>query len=397
MTPPRWSPARGLALVLITVVWVSCGVGVYLALSGQRSTLAAKAKKPGEEQTKNGPLQRLPGTLYLVQDRTLYRLQKGTFTPILAPSGQSGWTQPAISPDGQSLIVVRRDYSSSDLYQVDTAGHVQRQLTHNANNTIELNHWALYPRLGADGQTLWLSYDPKDRFNNYNVVMAVWSIPLGAAASQLHKWTTPHDYTGGDIQPVPLASGGVIYTKYALQSTTNRIMSQLWISTRAGTVGRALTPADADCSQAALSPDQRKIAMICTGGTQIATLEVASFDGTNIGPRQILVAGQLAAQPTWAPDGDSLVYLAAQGLSGHFQLWLQQVPVLPPPTPTPTEVAARGTTSRGTSRVAAARTTPTPTPLPSGSPSASPTPLAPPLQLTNNLDFDATSTIAWHA
>ncbi len=388
MRPSRWSPARALALLLMVAVWAGSGVGVYLFLSTHRGTLANQAKQP-IQQAKNGPLRRLPGTLYLVQDGTLYRLKTGTFTPLLRRAGQAAWSQPAIGADGQKLVVVRRDPAYSDLYLVNLAARTQAQLTHNANRTIENNHWALYPRLAADGSTLWFSYDPKDRFNSYNVVMAVWSMPLGASASQMRRWTTPRDYTGGDVQPVPLASGGVIYTKYALQASANRIMAQLWITTRAGSVGRALTPADDDCSQPSLSPDGRRLAMICTKGRQVSSIEVAAFDGTGIGPRTVLVSGQLAAQPTWAPDGLSLVYFAAHGLSGHFQLWRQQVPeTSPPPTAAPS-TPQPAAPPRG-ARVAP----PTPTPT---APAASPTPTPAPVQLTTDLDFDATSTIAWHS
>lgn len=394
MNSSRWSPRRALALVAIATVWIATGLGTYLFLASHRSTLASQAKKPGEETTRNGPLQRLPGTLYLVQDGTLYRLQHGTFTPLLNAAGTVKWTQPAVSPDGRHLVVVRRDYSYSDLYLVDATGHGQTQLTHDANKTIELNHWALYPRLAADGSTLFFSYDPKDRFNTYNVVMAVWSIPLGTGATQMRKWTTPHDYTGGDIQPVPLANGSVLYTKYALDATQNKILAQIWLTTKAGTTGRPLTPVADDCSQPSLSPDGQRLAMICTGGTQIATVEVAAFNGVNLGPRQAVVGGQLAAQPTWAPDGSGIVYLAAEGVTGHFQLWLQQTPIaLPPPTVAPSPVARAATPSRG-ARLAAA--TPTPTAAPA-SPTATPTPLPAPVQLTTNLNFDATSTIAWHA
>lgn len=369
----HWTPGRVLALLLIAAVWAGTGVGTYLLLASHRSTLASQAKRPGEEAAKNGPLQRLPGTLYLVQDGSLYRLQHGTFTPLLRAAGTVTWTMPAVSPSGQSLVVVRRDYAFSDLYLVDTAGHVQSQLTHDANMTIEFNHWALYPRLSADGSTLWFSYDPKDVYNDYNVVMAVWSMPLGGSPGQMRKWTIPNDYTGGDVQPLPLPSGGVIYTKYALDPALNKIMGRLWMTTRAGSPGRALTSAADDCSQPALSPDGRRLAMICTAGIQLATVDVATIEGTSLGPLRVIASGQLAAQPTWSPDGTSIVYLAAQGITGHFQLWLQEIPPLPPtsepsPTPSPTRPAA----------------TPAPTPLP------------PPIELTTNLDFDATSTIAWH-
>jgi WD40-like Beta Propeller Repeat len=388
----RWTAARALALALIAITWVVAGIGTYLFLSSHRSTIAGQAKLPGEGGADaNGPLKSLPGTMYLVQDGTLYRLRNGTFTALLRTAGSASWTQPAVSPDGQRLVVVRRDHAYSDLYLVDSAGHVQSQLTHNANKTIELNHWAMYPRLAADGTTLFFSYDPKDRFNSFNVVLAVWSLPLGGSTNQMRKWTLPQGYTGGDLQPVPLPNGGVLYTKYSLDPTANKILSQIYLTTRSGTVGQPLTPAADDCSQPSLSPDGQRLAMICTRGTQMANVEVAAFDGTNVGPRRVVVAGQLAAQPTWAPDSNGLVYLAAQGVTGHFQLWLQQLAQRqPPPSAATMPVAAAARRAR------TAAATPTPTPSPTV-PTPTPTPLPAPVRLTTNLNFDATSTIAWHA
>lgn len=390
----RWSTRSALALVAVATFWLAAGLSVYLALSGHRSTIAARAARPGEEPSRAGPLQRLPGTLYLVQAGTLYQLRHGTFTPLLAASSTAAWTMPAVSPNGQSLVVVQRDYAFSDLYLVDTGGHVQAQLTHDANGTTELNHWALYPKLGPDGTTVWFNYDPKDNYNSYNVVMAVWSMPLDGSTAQMRQWTEPNDYTGGDVQPVPLPAGGVIYTKYALDTSQNRIMGQLWLSTQAGSAGEALTPPEDDCSQPALSPDGRQVAMICTGGKQFTSVEVASFDGTTLGHRRIVESGQLAAQPTWSPDGQSLVYLAAQGTTGHFQLWLQRVPPpLPVPTGAPTPIPTRPAAPARGVRVGS----PTPTSSPvQATRSPTPSPLPPPVQLTSNLDFDATSTIAWH-
>jgi len=377
---------------MMGLIWTATGVGVYLYLGSHRSTLTAKAAKPDAAPAKQGPLQRLPGTLYLVQDGTVYRLQHGTFTPILkAPGGNATWTQPAVTPDGRSLVVVRHDYAYSDLYLVDTAGNVQKQLTHDANNTVELNHWALYPRLSADGNTLYFNYDPKDIYATYNVVLAVWSVPLNGTINSrtMRKWTVPNGYTGGDLQPVPLPAGGVIYTKFGLQTSSGKILGQLWLAPRIGAVGRALTPPEDDCSQPSLSPDGTHLAMMCTSGKQLADIEVATWDGTNLGPRQVVVTGQLAAQPTWAPDGQSLVYVAAEGITGHFQLWQQPLP--PPPTPSP--AATPLPTKATTQRARTAKPSPTPTPLPT----PTPPPLPKPVQLTNNLDFDATSTIAWHA
>src|SRR5207253_1978701 len=83
--------------------------------------------------------------------------------------------------------------------------------------------------------------------------------------------------------------------------------------------------------------DGKTLAMICSGGQQVGRLEIASFDGVNIGPRTVLVDGQLCAAPVWSPDGNGIAYFAPVGPSGHFQLFY--LPVLPAPTPTPLALA----------------------------------------------------------
>jgi hypothetical protein len=123
--------------------------------------------------------------------------------------------------------------------------------------------------------------------------------------------------------------------------------------------------------------------MTCTGGKQFANIEIAPFDGTKLGSRQVLVASQLTAQPTWAPDSKSIVYFAPQGVSGHFQLWQQQVraePGSPTATQTPPPTSPATPSQGGTGGTS----TPTPGAV-----------LPPPVRLTSDLDFDATSTIAW--
>jgi len=382
-----WSLKRVVVMSLTVAVWLAGGLGAYLYLGNHRTNLGLTPRRPSEAavNAKISPLSRLPGTLYLVQQGTLYRLRRGAFTALLSsPGGAAGWTQPALMPNGMGLVLVRRDYAYSDLYLIDSAGRIQRQLTHNANATVELNHWAFYPRPSTDG-AVFFSYDPKDIYNDYNVVLAVWSMPVAAEFGQAKQWTLPERYSGGDVQPVPLQSGAVLYTKYAFNQQQGKILGQIYLTAGLGAVGEALTPPEDDCSQPAVSPDGQRLAMICTGAGQVGNIEVAPFDGTKLGPRQALVSGLLAAQPTWAPDGRSLVFLAPQAISGHFQLWQQQVPVegrsaTATPTPAPRSPAAPSPSETGGK----------PSPTAGAAPPK-------PVQLTFDLDFDATSTIAWHA
>ena len=391
-----------LAVVLaLAVLWGSAGVGVYKLLGSHRAAFNQRAARPDEAGSSVNPaLAALPGTLYLVQDGTLYHLQKGRFTSVL-PAG--GWGQPSLLPGGLGLVLMRRDPSGySDLYRVDAAGRTQ-QLTHDQGrgavqgidpgNQLVTQYWAMFPRVSPDGTQM---YFTTDRYKHvrccpFDVTMRVAQMPIAGgtpkfwtvdAVTQTDTHTEDGDYAGGDSRPVPVPAGGLLFVRYAYAGTT--ITSQLLLIRQARGAVTPLTAGDDRCDEPSVSPDGTRVAMICSYGRQMTSLEVAAFDGTSLGPRQVLVTGVQAAQPVWSPDGARLVYLAPVGISGHFQLWSVAAPAtLPSPVPTVKPV------DRGR----------LPTPTPPVAASAPPTAVAgaPPVQLTQNLDFDATSPIAWAA
>ena len=62
----------------------------------------------------------------------------------------------------------------------------------------------------------------------------------------------------------------------------------------------------------------------CTHGqAQSAELTTASFyrSTLSLGSSTVLVRGQLAASPSFAPDGKTIAYLAPATPGGGFQLW----------------------------------------------------------------------------
>jgi Tol biopolymer transport system component len=295
---------------------VAFGAGVYLILGHSKSQSLRAASAPTEE---HGVV--LPGTIYLAQGGSLYTYAGGKFTKL--PSGPGAWMQPTLTSDHSQLVAVNRAAQSSDLYVLGLDGRVLKQLTHNARSTksLDLNHWAFYPRSTTDGQILY-SYDsPKFGFL---IDLAIWQMPLGASQGQAIRRTTPNDYTGGDVFPNPLPSGGLLYAKYAINGTGS-VYSQLWLQAGQRTAGKELTqPAD-DCGQPALSPDGTRVAMICTSGQQTGRLEVAAFDGQQLGSPLTLASGQ-GGSPAWSPDGSQLVFLAPGQAQGRFQLWTITVP-----------------------------------------------------------------------
>src|ERR1700730_11903619 len=343
----------------------SFGYGVYRYLGHLKNhRLTAAAAAPHQTQQLL-----LPGTLVIEQDGALYRLRHGAFAQI----ANGGWMQPAVTPNHQHIVAVKRTRNVADLFELALNGQLQGQLTNDTNRAVALNHWAFYPRVSPDGITLYYSWDQKVS-NTFTVDLRVYAMPLGGLQRQARAWTTPNAGTGGDVQPLPVPSGGIIYTKYDIDPH-GQTVAQLWMTTRVLSAGRALTAPEDDCSQAALSPDGTRMAMICTSGSQVVRLEVAHFDGRTLGPPQVIAQGTLAA-PAWSADGNGLVYLEAVQPSGYFQLFYANMTPRPAPAPTPS--AKPGATP--------AAKPPTPTPVP-------PPPVS--KQLTPGNNFDATSAAIW--
>ena len=304
------------------------GFGVYQA-AGYLKTVTPHVQRPSQT---TGPS--LPGTLYVAQGGALYRYRAGVFTQITA---DSGWIQPAADPNGTELVAVQRSTNVSDLFLVQRTGRGAVKLMENSSTSIEWNHWAFSPRFRPDGSQLFFDFDPKDPYNNYRVDLAIFASPAGDIG-QMVQWTHPNPWTGGDVNPVPLAGGGLIYTKYSIDGAS-MVHSQIWLQLRPGSPGVALTDAAADCLQPALSADEHQIAMVCTNGRpQVAQLVVGSFlpSTLSLGPLSARAQGQLAASPSFSPDGKAIAYLAPSTAGGGFQLWT--VPATASTAPTPKQI-----------------------------------------------------------
>jgi WD40-like Beta Propeller Repeat len=365
---------RRLAAFLFLPLMVAFGSGVYVYLG----TLKSKVVKTRAVLPTVTKPRVLPGTMYVVQDGRLFKLNNGGFTEI-GPAGD--WSQPVLTPDHTHLVAVLRGGLSSDLYLLDLNGHIVKRLTKNDSRYVALNHWAFYPRVSPDGSTLFYSYDgPKHVDAEPGDDLSVWSMPLNGTQSQARRRTDPYWYTGGDVSPVPLAGTALLYVQHSIDPST-AVHSQIRLQSRTGDlVGKPLTALADDCSQPALSPDGTQLAMICSGGKQTARLEVASFNGTSLGPARILLDGGLYAAPAWSPDGQALAYFAPSGGAGHFELWWLAVPPVVAATPTPTATPAPSPSAGGASSIVVPTLPPTPVPV----------------QVTQGVDLSATSPPAWY-
>jgi len=363
---------RRIAAILFLPMMFAFGSGVYLYLGTLKSKVV---KERAQLPTVTKPKFVLPGTMFVVQSGRLFKLKGGGFTEI-GPVGD--WSQPALTPDHTHLVAVSRGAQSSDLYLLDTDGQVVRRLTHDDSRIIDGNHWAFYPRVTPDGSAVLYSYDsPKYGFQ---VDFSIWSMPLNGTQAQARRRTTPNSHTGGDVTPVPLAGTSMLYVTHSIDPST-AVHSQIWLQTGPFVEGKPLTSLADDCSQPALSPDGTQLAMICTDGKQTTRLEVAPFNGVSLGPARILLDAGLYAQPSWSPDGQSLVYYAPVGTAGHFQLWWLALPVVRTPSATASASALASPLAGGSASSIAVPT---------------PRPAAVPVQVTQGVDLTATSPPAWY-
>jgi WD40-like Beta Propeller Repeat len=273
----------------------------------------------------------LPGTIYVSQSGEIYAINGADVRRLPLPSGGS-WIQPRVLPDG-SLLVVRRFDAYSDLYHVSAAGAVLQQLSNDdlsrGNSTLQLDHWILWPAISPDGSTVYFATDsPKPApGSSYEVDFALWSAPLHTqiaigdnGVSNGTQWSTPDRYTGGDIQPVPLPDGNVLYASYA-NPGTGSIASVLGLQTSAGSPMQTLTSVQQDCGSPAVAADGVTVAMVCSHGGQSADIEVATLNGTTLSALHVVVAKCLCNSPSWSPSGDDLLYMGATDANGFFGLW----------------------------------------------------------------------------
>ena len=290
------------------------GISVYFGLGALRGGIATVVAPTATSAAS------VPGSIYVAQKGGLYRLQAGRFQ-ALTKAGD-GWTQPAMSADGRHLLAVKRWPDYSDVFLLDPNGGSPVQLTRDDSQVMALNHWAFYPEFAADGKTFFYSYDAKDPYNNYRVDLAVYSQALPPARLRTVRWTSPNYYTGGDADPRPLESGGIVYTKFSVDDA-GVMHSQIWIQGHAGSAGVALTALADDCAQPALSPDENALAMVCRHGGKTGNLEIARFDsaGTQLTAPQVLVSDRLAGAPVFSPDGREVAFFAPVDDGGPFQLW----------------------------------------------------------------------------
>jgi hypothetical protein len=298
------------------------GFAVYSVLGTLKSN-----KHNSQKPTQTQALIDLSGTVDVVQDGNIYSLNNLKFTKVAAPAFD--WVQVEPGPDGDILAVA---YSAmySNVYLLTPQGQVVRQLLSESSTQYFDNHWAYYPRVSPNGSTLFYVSDWYEPGNQYNVDFQIQAVPYADPAANPVIWSEADlYYQGGDVEPIPLANGALIYTKYDINDVggsagEGATYGQLAYVSSPGAVPTFLTTPAQDCGEPALSPNGTEIAMVCSNNSlQTTTLEVASWNGTTLGTPVTIANGPLPASPTWSPDGKSVLYLNTllTDKSSPFQLW----------------------------------------------------------------------------
>jgi hypothetical protein len=277
------------------------------------------------------PQVRLPGTIYVSQEGSIYAISGSSVRKLALPSG-GGWTQPRVLADG-SLLVIRRFDAYSDLYHVSAGGRVLSRMTADdastSNATLQLDHWILWPAISPDGTAVFFATDaPKPAPNqSYEVDFSLWSAPLSGAftvgdagVNGGTRWSVPDVYTGGDIEPVPLPNGSLLYASYA-NTGKGTVVTVVGLQTGPNSPMRSLTTPQQDCGAPAVAPDGITVAMVCTNSGQTASLEVATLEGNSLGTPRVVAPNCLCNSPSWSPSGDNLLYMNAADTNGNFGLW----------------------------------------------------------------------------
>jgi hypothetical protein len=195
----------------IAVLMVLSSVGTYMYLGSRQSNVGAGPQEPTSATPSPGAFN-LTGTMFMTQNGAIYSLSGGRFHQLTrAGNNGTGWMQLSLYP-GDNLLAVNRQVLYSDVYILNRFGTVVRKITSNnvapRNPDPSARHWSFYPRLSTNNKTLFMSYD-KPKFG-FDVPMSIWSMPVGGNITRGKLWSISIDYTGGDIQPLPLKIGALI-------------------------------------------------------------------------------------------------------------------------------------------------------------------------------------------
>jgi Tol biopolymer transport system component len=198
-------------------------------------------------------------------------------------------TQPALSPDGRSVVFVSNRGGQWDVYVGLVGGGEVVRLT----NTPEIES---RPRWSPDGSRVLFA-----RMNERGV-QDLWVVSSLGGAARLVVVNAAQPSWSGDGQSIAYASGGVI-----------------WICNATGENPRQVTQPDPPRGhhQPAFSHDGQKIAFVRRGDGPYGELAVVDLKTGTV--KRLTHDGALAWSPVWSPDDRFLYFTSGRG--GSMNVW----------------------------------------------------------------------------
>ena len=205
-------------VIVLLALMAGFGFGVNRLIASRKHTIPTEATV--FIPTANAPKIVLPGTLYLAQNGDIYRLSDGFFTDLHLSTAI--WTVDATRVRsqfaGHRRGAARRRVLEPLPAQQPGRDHPpaqqQRRTAHRPGLSQPLDVLSAH---GRRRQHHLLQLRPAEGSATYAVDFSVWSGTLDGklAATQL---SNSNPFTGGDVDPTPMANGDVIYSKYAIGS-----------------------------------------------------------------------------------------------------------------------------------------------------------------------------------
>lgn len=235
-----------------------------------------------------------PGRIFFVHRGDIWVFQGGHPVQI---TGDRGWLQPNLSPDGSRIVAVGVYTNATELFLLNPDGSGETQLTRNRQRSLDADEWAFYPRWSPAGQTIaYLS----DRTSFYPML-----------------WMMRADGTG-PRQVTFVRNGADAIDSFAWSPDGSQIAATRFnpadsqisiIDLGPPATSRPVTAESGGAFDPSWSPDGRYLAYMARNGTRsvISVLDLQS------GITTPLLETDMARSPQWAPTGTALGYLSLTG------------------------------------------------------------------------------------
>lgn len=285
---------------------------------------------------------------------------------------------PAVSPNGKTLVFIVRFKDFANLEFMPTAGGPHHTLItgngnyYNDGGFIKSSYyWIGQPTWSSDGsRLLFLSDVQKENwygiggyFNNAPFLdLQIFSAPYKSQPLKSNPDLQVAAYAsfgdGGDRDPAyrPGHPGEIMYTHYAYDASGTQQVIQLYLADSTMIVthpslygnplldpGVPITPPSGQNLQPTFSADGNAIAYIRRESTNSMGLYImptpngVTNDPGNAANQQKalqpyqksshILSGQFIGQPLWSPDGKQIVYISYN--NGTFDIWLANISLNP--------------------------------------------------------------------